>query len=289
MPQSLTIAGRSPEALRPANVGASAAKQFERARRLVNMTRTVGPVNAARAAYGRITGGDTKDPITLKSAELRFPITMTASPYDIYGFTEVLGENVYRLPSIFGQRINGKPIVDMGAYIGISAAYFASRYPDSSVLAVEPHPRNYRLLSSNSAAYGGQIDARQAAFVAAPGGVGRTILESPESHMTNLYSSGGGEKSSTNGARCAAMTPELLLTALGGEEIGLLKVDIEGGERDVFEAPGMADVLDATSLLMVETHDNFVPGSSAAVEAATAASGMEPLELNPHTSVYFRA
>lgn len=287
MAQSITIAGRSPEALHPSNIGASAAKQYERAKRLVSMTRSVGPVNAAKAAYGKITGGDMKDPITLKSPELRFPLTMTISPYDIYGYTEVLSEGVYDLPSILGKRINGRPIVDAGAYIGISAAYFASRYPDSSILAIEPNPRNYRMLAANSASYGDQIDARRAALVAEPGDVGRTILESPESHMTHLYSSASSEGSET-GNGPVAMTPELLLDALDGEEIGLLKVDIEGGERDVFKSPAMAGLLDTTSLLMVETHDNFVPGSSAAVEAATAASGMEPVELNSHTSVYLR-
>lgn len=288
MSDGVLVARRSIESA-PEIVSSSIAKQFERARCLVGMTRAVGPINAAKSVYGRVTGTDMTAPITVRPNQLRHPLTMTASPYDVYGYKEVLTDGVYDLPQTLSDRINGKPIVDVGAYIGISAAFFASRYPDSSVLAVEPHPRNFRFLSANAAPYGDQIDARHAAFVAEAGVVGSTMHESPQSHMTHQYSSENSGGANGNAARCAALTPELLLAALEGEEIGLLKIDIEGGEKDVFEAPEMGEVLAATGMLMVETHDNFVPGSSAAVEAATAAIGMEPLQLNEHTSVYLQA
>ena len=51
------------------------------------------------------------------------------------------------------------------------------------------------------------------------------------------------------------------------ESIDILKVDIEGAEKEVFET---CDWIDAINCLMIETHDRFKPGSSAAVDAVTA-------------------
>jgi FkbM family methyltransferase len=44
-------------------------------------------------------------------------------------------------------------IVDLGANVGYSSAYFLSCLPESRLLAVEPDPDNYRLCQSNLAPY----------------------------------------------------------------------------------------------------------------------------------------
>ncbi|HEX5456024.1 MAG TPA: hypothetical protein VFW77_01525, partial [Candidatus Saccharimonadales bacterium] len=188
------VAGsRSPEARSGNELAATATKQIERAKRLAGIARSAGIQTAVKFAYSRITGTEIKEDIVLKPRELRFPITIKGNPSDIGNFNEIIGQRVYAMPASLSERIKGLPIVDMGAYVGISAAYFASRHPDSHVLAVEPHDRNFRMLSGNTASYGNQIDIRQAAFVPREGGVGRTILDAPDSHMANLYSSDGTE------------------------------------------------------------------------------------------------
>jgi FkbM family methyltransferase len=287
MSQTALAGGRSPEARSGNEFAATAAKQIERAKRVVSIARSAGVMNAAKCIYSKITDTPMDHKMRMHPSGLRFPIEMTTALSDIYNYDEVIRSRVYSLPSILRQRINGKPIVDMGAYIGLSAAYFASRHPDSPVLAVEPHDRNFRILSSNTAAYGGQIGVRQAAFVSQEGGVGRTILESPDAHMTHLYSADGTDGGNP-GTIAEAMTPGRVLDEVDGAEIGLLKVDIEGAERDVFGSTGIDELLAQTQLLMIETHDRFVPGSSDAVEAAVANNGMQELAANPHTTVYAR-
>ncbi|MBK6790779.1 MAG: FkbM family methyltransferase [Betaproteobacteria bacterium] len=47
----------------------------------------------------------------------------------------------------------GRPrgIVDAGAHIGLATVYLATRFPQATIVALEPEPSNYRLLCKNVA------------------------------------------------------------------------------------------------------------------------------------------
>ena len=45
---------------------------------------------------------------------------------------------------------NPKVILDAGANIGLSSVYFANRFPNAQVFALEPENSNYELLSVNT-------------------------------------------------------------------------------------------------------------------------------------------
>src|SRR5260370_35941728 len=53
----------------------------------------------------------------------------------------------------YGLRIPALPkvIVDAGAYTGLSTVYFALKYPDACIIALEPSPYNFDLLELNTA------------------------------------------------------------------------------------------------------------------------------------------
>lgn len=59
---------------------------------------------------------------------------------------------------------------------------------------------------------------------------------------------------------------DILLTS-GHERIDILKLDIEGAEREVFSAPCQS-WLSLTDVLIIELHDHIKPGSSEALEHA---------------------
>src|ERR1700722_14645339 len=44
-------------------------------------------------------------------------------------------------------------IVDAGAYTGLSASYFAMRYPEARVIALEPDAQNFALLNRNVSSF----------------------------------------------------------------------------------------------------------------------------------------
>jgi FkbM family methyltransferase len=44
-------------------------------------------------------------------------------------------------------------IIDAGANIGLSALFFANKYPDAKIFAIEPEETNYKLLELNTKPY----------------------------------------------------------------------------------------------------------------------------------------
>jgi hypothetical protein len=69
------------------------------------------------------------------------------------------------------------------------------------------------------------------------------------------------------GAIAAISIPDLLLEA-GTDSIDLLKLDIEGAEKELFENHACSGWLARTRAVIVELHDRFKPGCTAAVERA---------------------
>jgi FkbM family methyltransferase len=53
-------------------------------------------------------------------------------------------------------------VIDCGANVGYSTAYFLSRHPDCRVLAVEPDPENFLMLERNLHPYGSRVQLLQA-------------------------------------------------------------------------------------------------------------------------------
>jgi FkbM family methyltransferase len=141
-------------------------------------------------------------------------------------------------------------IVDCGANIGASVLWFTARYPDAHVLAVEPAPDNFVLLQRNCA--GLNVDLRMA-------GIGATDGSS------HLADTGWGTMSyrtiaSEQGPEVAMLTVATLLASKPDSHYVpfILKIDIEGGEKSLFE--GDCSSIDSFPLIIIEPHDWLLPG-----------------------------
>jgi FkbM family methyltransferase len=44
-------------------------------------------------------------------------------------------------------------IIDAGANVGLCAVFYANRFPDARIIAIEPEPSNYEMLKKNTAPY----------------------------------------------------------------------------------------------------------------------------------------
>jgi hypothetical protein len=58
--------------------------------------------------------------------------------------------------------LNPKVIIDAGANIGTSSIYFATRYPNAKVFAIEPEENNFTLLTKNTNRYANIIAIKAA-------------------------------------------------------------------------------------------------------------------------------
>ncbi len=180
-----------------------------------------------------------------------FHLRPQTTDYDTYEHVFVLKE--YDFPIPFEPRL----IVDGGANIGMSAIYFARRFPQATIVAVEPDPDNYALLRHNTRDFS-KVDCCQAGLWSAPG----YLRIKDRSADANSYQV---EHTDHAGAdTLEALSIGEILKKSGETTLDIVKLDIEGAEREIFQR-GYESWLPHTKLLIVELHDRMVPGCSKAL------------------------
>lgn len=142
-------------------------------------------------------------------------------------------------------------IIDCGANVGYSAAYFLSRHPGARVIAVEPESGNFRTLRANVRRFGSRV---------------RTVRAGVWSHRCGLKVERSGYR---DGREWAAWVRECrpdeapdvratdiqtLLRGSGEERISILKIDIERSELQVFSV-NYKFWLSRCDAIVIELHD----------------------------------
>ncbi len=155
-----------------------------------------------------------------------------------------------------------KLIIDAGANVGYASVFFANRYPNAKVLAIEPESENFALLSRNAEPYGNIVPIHAA------------LWHSPEQVAISDPGKGawGFRTSARSGVRetvefAQGVTVQQIIEEYGVSQIDLLKIDIEGSEKQVFEHS--VDWIERVQVIVIELHDRFAPGCTAAFNAAT--------------------
>jgi FkbM family methyltransferase len=223
-------------------------------RRVASLRRDVETLGAGPAAvfalqWARSRLGPAKEPFTLHSKEVRYPLLCRPGTSDMDVFGHIFRVREYScLDPIAVDEV--ELVIDCGANVGYSSAYFLSRFPRAKVIAVEPDSGNFAMLQENVRPYGDRC---------------RTVKTALWSHPTGLVMSeekfgDGREWARTVRAVRPGEDPAMMATDIGSllassgcERISLLKVDIEGAESVVFESnyePWLAKV----SNLVIELH-----------------------------------
>jgi FkbM family methyltransferase len=201
---------------------------------------------------------------------------------DLYVLQQVFRDSEYASADL---PASARTIVDLGANIGLAALFFALRYPEARILAVEPDAGNFALLTANIATVADRVTPLLAAAWPSDGHIN---LHSEDADGTPLGAWGIQVSERLTGADGSVPCYNVgtLLDQAGFDRVDILKVDIEGAELEVF-ARESAGWLPRVDLITIETHDRFRPGSDAAVRDALA-----PLfeELPPRgENLFFRA
>ena len=150
-------------------------------------------------------------------------------------------------------------IVDAGANIGLTSIYFANKYPNAKIIALEPELGNFELLKKNAAPYS-QIAALQAAVwnkneeidLIDPG-LGFWGFMTEKRHPSEKLS--GSIRHPVMG-----MTIDKLLENHSLTKIDILKMDIEGAEKEVFS--DTSSWIGKIDSIIIELHDHIKPGCS---------------------------
>ena len=179
-------------------------------------------------------------------------------------FFRPINEDVALINSIFGSQeyllpINNfhpKLILDCGGNIGCAAVYFANTYPAAQIYSVEPEKNNFSLLQYNTFLYK-NIHAINSALWDKATFVGVEKDDSFNELGFNVF-----ETTADNPDALRTITVSKLLAASGFDEIDLLKIDIEGAEREIFAASDVDEWLPKVKVLTIELHDRMKLGCS---------------------------
>ena len=187
--------------------------------------------------------------ITLRVPGVAHPLTLRAGTSDLYMFEEVFLQGEYALE----QALDPKLILDVGANVGFASVWFANKYPQAKIVAVEPDASNLEVLRRNVAPYPNVRVVEGAVW-----------WESTTVSLDDQGDKSGIQVRAGSGGGVKAMTiPEIAGTA---SKIDILKLDVEGAEKELFEhdPQWLANV----GVLMIELHDRFKPGCSKALYSA---------------------
>lgn len=151
-------------------------------------------------------------------------------------------------------------IIDGGANIGASALYFADCWPGAHVIAIEPDAANFELLRDNTNGLANVIcvpaalAARSGEMLLVDPGIGHWGFRALPANQVNA--------DTVPRQRVAALGMDDMLRQLPDRYAPFIcKLDIEGGERDLFAEA--VDWIDRFPLLVIELHDWFFPRQAA--------------------------
>jgi FkbM family methyltransferase len=186
---------------------------------------------------------------TLTSKTATWPLKCRARTSDVHSFYQVFIQREYSCLDDIHSETTGL-IVDCGANVGYSSAYFLTRFPNCHLVAVEPDAENFATLATNIEPYGLRASVIRAAVW---------------SHSTSLTLCSNriraGDEWSRAVRQCEpgepgafpALSVGNILKESGFARILILKMDIEGAEAVVFTGD-YDDWLSRVDNIVIELH-----------------------------------
>lgn len=167
-------------------------------------------------------------------------------------------------------------IIDAGAHIGLASLYFSTRFPRAQIICLEPESGNFSLLIQNVKHIPKIIPLKVALWHSS----GEIFMDNPHA---NTWAFRVSEQKSD--VIVPTIDIESILNQYQQCKVNVLKIDIEGSEKALFEnKPPWTDQVD---YIVIETHDHIQAGASDAVERALA-SDMQLIQRQGENQVYAR-
>jgi FkbM family methyltransferase len=207
-----------------------------------NALRSLGPQSLFRLQVQKRSFSTSSVKLTAKT--LRFPLLARPGTSDFMVFDQIFVEREYwpldRLEDV-------GLVIDCGANVGYSSAYFLSTHPKSFVVAVEPESDNYHLLLTNLLPYSSRCTAIQAAVWSKHETIALRRKDEPGMEWGHRIEKAGQEDI----ALTSVTIPELIQMS-GYERVSILKIDIEGAEMQLFSEN--TEWLELVDNIVIELH-----------------------------------
>lgn len=168
-------------------------------------------------------------------------------------FEEIIVQGEYDLQQL--KNLNPQHIIDIGANVGYTSIFFSNRFEDSKIIALEPEHENFSALCKNT--------SNRANIIGIEGGIWNSKCKLKVVNPTASKWAIQVTESDDDKWIQAYTIPELI-EDYNIPTIDILKIDVEGTEKILFDNQA-ARWLSKTKVLIIETHDRIVPGSSTPV------------------------
>ena len=151
-------------------------------------------------------------------------------------------------------------ILDGGANVGYASVFFANKYPQAHIVAIEPDDSNFTQVEKNTSSYQSIKVIKTAIW----GKSTHLKITNPESEP---WAFEVAECDQDDDGAFEALSISQIIEQQGWESIDILKLDIEGAEMNVFQ-DGYEEWLPKVKLLIVELHERIRPGCTEVFERA---------------------
>ncbi len=179
------------------------------------------------------------------------PIYLRKKTSDIQAFDQVLGGMEYD----YKHHITPKFIIDCGANIGLATLFFKSKYPDAQIIAAEPETTNFEMLVKNTKNYANIHCLKYGIWHK------NAILKIEDERNFGNWGFVCKEVEKENETSISAISISEIMKKYNQTEIDILKIDIEGGEIELFSS-NYEYWLPKTKVIMIELHDAYIKGCS---------------------------
>ena len=187
---------------------------------------------------------------------LPHPIFLRRHTSDFVVFEEMFIDQQYRT-NIPKSAV--KTIIDAGANIGLSALYLLRKFPSATIICLEPEDTNFELLQQNLRNYQNAVLLKKGLWHSKQ--YLSFINTQAEKWAFEIKAATAGEHD------IAGVSINDLMIEYHLENIDLLKMDIEGSEKEVFEQN--TEWTDKVTYIIVEIHEDMRPGAYNAVKKLT--------------------
>jgi FkbM family methyltransferase len=182
--------------------------------------------------------------------KFRHSIYLRPGTSDFPVFESVMVQHGYEID--YG--LSPKVIFDCGANIGLTTVFYANRFPEAKIISIEPEADNFALLKKNTEHYPNVHIYQNGLWNKA------TSLKVEDKGFGEWGFMASEVPEGTHGAVKTVTIPDLMHQQ-ECNEIDILKIDIEGSEKELFES-NYETWLSKVKVLVIELHDRMREGAS---------------------------
>jgi FkbM family methyltransferase len=192
--------------------------------------------------------------LSIQPRQYHHPITLRNNGFDHTVFKQIFINGEYDLNFSFTPQY----IIDGGANIGLFSVLFANRFPQAFIVALEPEEANFKLVTTNTRFYSNVLPLQSAIWHK------HTHLQVVTDNLNPWSFQVKETEKKDNSVMAYSITD--IMKLYQWPVLDIVKLDVEGAEQAIFSEN--YNWLALTKMLIIELHENWLPGSSASFEKA---------------------